>query len=287
MSSCLTSLTCACIQSLAFMGTWACAGPGEGVRDGVRWAADLLPDRQHPLLRRCDPAEGRRAIQAHRAWAPGNCRDPRPDSSSCRHCWTPTPSAGPASRPPPTMPVSGSSAGCTRSARPRCGSRGLQALSKPFLHLHTQYGADLPYGDIDMDFMNLNQSAHGDREFAYLMTRLRLPRKIIAGHWADPVRAASHRRLEPCLCRRPRGPHTCASSASATTCARWPTPMVTRSRCRRGSGPRSTPTRSTSWSRSWTQIADAEVERLCAEYDDTYDRRAAAASRWRATWLAA
>ena len=63
---------------------------------------------------------------------------------------------------------------------------GVQALSKPFLHLHTQYGADLPYRDIDMDFMNLNQSAHGDREFAYIMSRLRLPRKIVAGHWADP-----------------------------------------------------------------------------------------------------
>jgi L-arabinose isomerase len=64
---------------------------------------------------------------------------------------------------------------------------GLQALTKPFLHLHTQFGADLPYGSIDMEFMNLNQSAHGDREFAYIVSRLRMPRKTVAGHWADPL----------------------------------------------------------------------------------------------------
>jgi L-arabinose isomerase len=63
---------------------------------------------------------------------------------------------------------------------------GLQALQKPFLHLHTQFGRDLPYADIDMEFMNLNQSAHGDREFAYIVSRLRMPRKTIAGHWQDP-----------------------------------------------------------------------------------------------------
>jgi L-arabinose isomerase len=62
---------------------------------------------------------------------------------------------------------------------------GLQALQKPFLHLHTQFGRDLPYADIDMDFMNLNQSAHGDREFGYIVSRLRMPRKTIAGHWQE------------------------------------------------------------------------------------------------------
>ena len=62
---------------------------------------------------------------------------------------------------------------------------GLQALQKPFLHLHTQYGRDLPWSSIDMDFMNLNQSAHGDREFAYIVTRLRKPRKTVAGYWQD------------------------------------------------------------------------------------------------------
>ena len=64
---------------------------------------------------------------------------------------------------------------------------GLQALQKPFLHLHTQFGRDLPYADIDMAFMNLNQSAHGDREFAFIVSRLRMPRKTIAGHWREPA----------------------------------------------------------------------------------------------------
>jgi len=61
--------------------------------------------------------------------------------------------------------------------------RGLQILQKPLLHLHTQYNQDIPWGEIDMDFMNLNQSAHGDREFGFIMTRMRLNRKVIVGHW--------------------------------------------------------------------------------------------------------
>ena len=64
---------------------------------------------------------------------------------------------------------------------------GLLALSKPFLHLHTQFGRDLPWADIDMDFMNLHQSAHGDREAGHLHTRLRLRRKVVVGHWSDPA----------------------------------------------------------------------------------------------------
>ncbi|MGG7661715.1 L-arabinose isomerase [Dyadobacter sp. BHUBP1] len=61
--------------------------------------------------------------------------------------------------------------------------RGLQILQKPLLHLHTQYNRDIPWAGIDMDFMNLNQSAHGDREFGFIMTRMRLNRKVIVGHW--------------------------------------------------------------------------------------------------------
>jgi L-arabinose isomerase len=61
--------------------------------------------------------------------------------------------------------------------------RGLQIMQKPLLHLHTQYNRDIPWGDIDMDFMNLNQSAHGDREFGFMMTRMRLNRKVVVGHW--------------------------------------------------------------------------------------------------------
>ena len=62
---------------------------------------------------------------------------------------------------------------------------GLKVLRKPLLHLHTQYNRDLPWGEIDMDFMNLNQSAHGDREHGFIMTRLRLERKVVVGHWQD------------------------------------------------------------------------------------------------------
>ena len=63
---------------------------------------------------------------------------------------------------------------------------GLRALQKPLLHLHTQFNRELPWAEIDMDFMNLNQSAHGDREFGYLATRMRLRRKTVAGHWTEP-----------------------------------------------------------------------------------------------------
>ncbi|MFZ4775964.1 MAG: L-arabinose isomerase [Terrimicrobiaceae bacterium] len=63
---------------------------------------------------------------------------------------------------------------------------GLSALRKPFLHLHTQFNRDLPWESIDMDFMNLNQSAHGDREAGFIHTRMRLSRKVVVGHWQDP-----------------------------------------------------------------------------------------------------
>jgi len=63
---------------------------------------------------------------------------------------------------------------------------GLSLLTKPFVHLHTQYNQRLPYGSIDMDFMNLNQAAHGDREFGFITARLRLARKVVVGFWQDP-----------------------------------------------------------------------------------------------------
>jgi len=63
---------------------------------------------------------------------------------------------------------------------------GLTDLRKPLVHLHTQYNRDLPWAEIDMDFMNLHQSAHGDREFAFIQTRLRRGRKTVVGHWQDP-----------------------------------------------------------------------------------------------------
>ncbi len=63
--------------------------------------------------------------------------------------------------------------------------RGLSVLKKPFLHLHTQFNLGLPWSEIDMDFMNLNQSAHGDREAGFIHTRMRLNRKVVVGHWSD------------------------------------------------------------------------------------------------------
>lgn len=62
---------------------------------------------------------------------------------------------------------------------------GLQILKKPLLHLHTQFNRDIPYADIDMDFMNLNQSAHGGREYGFIVSRLRKNRKVVVGHWKD------------------------------------------------------------------------------------------------------
>ena len=63
---------------------------------------------------------------------------------------------------------------------------GLQQLTKPLLHFHTQFNAEIPWNEIDMDFMNLNQSAHGDREFGHICARMRLRRKVVVGHWTDP-----------------------------------------------------------------------------------------------------
>jgi L-arabinose isomerase len=62
---------------------------------------------------------------------------------------------------------------------------GLSALQRPFLHLHTQFHRDLPWESIDMDFMNLHQAAHGDREAGFMHTRMRLNRKVVAGYWED------------------------------------------------------------------------------------------------------
>lgn len=62
---------------------------------------------------------------------------------------------------------------------------GLKALTKPLLHLHTQFNRDLPWATIDMDFMNLNQAAHGDREAGHMHTRLRMNRKVVVGHWSE------------------------------------------------------------------------------------------------------
>ncbi len=63
--------------------------------------------------------------------------------------------------------------------------RGLSVLKKPLLHFHTQFNRDIPWNEIDMDFMNLNQAAHGDREFGFICTRMKVKRNVIVGHWKD------------------------------------------------------------------------------------------------------
>lgn len=68
---------------------------------------------------------------------------------------------------------------------------GLSLLKKPWVHLHTQYNREIPWSTIDMDFMNLNQSAHGDREFGFISTRMRLNRKVVVGFWQDDEVQAS------------------------------------------------------------------------------------------------
>ncbi|HPM52667.1 MAG TPA: L-arabinose isomerase, partial [Rhodoglobus sp.] len=68
---------------------------------------------------------------------------------------------------------------------------GLNALDKPLLHLHTQANVALPWADIDFDFMNLNQAAHGDREHAYILSRMSVPRKTVVGHASNPAVTAS------------------------------------------------------------------------------------------------
>src|ERR1700710_3133203 len=62
---------------------------------------------------------------------------------------------------------------------------GLKILQKPLLHLHTQFNRDIPWNSIDMGFMNLNQSAHGDREFGFMLSRMRIQRKVVTGHLQD------------------------------------------------------------------------------------------------------
>lgn len=63
--------------------------------------------------------------------------------------------------------------------------RGLKDYKKPLMHFHTQYNKEIPWNEIDMDFMNLNQSAHGDREFGHMVSRMRKNRKVLVGHWSD------------------------------------------------------------------------------------------------------
>jgi L-arabinose isomerase len=147
---------------------------------------------------------------------------------------------------------------------------GLKALQKPLLHLHTQFNRDLPWAAIDMDFMNLNQSAHGDREFAYLETRLRLARTTVVGHWQDPAVSDRIGTWSRAAC----GWH----EAHALKIARFGDNMrevavteggKTEAQMRFGF---SVNTYGVSELAAAVQtVADADVDRVVAEYDDAYD----------------
>ena len=147
---------------------------------------------------------------------------------------------------------------------------GLGALTKPFLHLHTQHNAALPYGAIDMAFMNLNQSAHGDREFAYIVSRLRLPRKTVAGHWQD---AGVQARIGSWM-RAAAGMH----EARTLRVIRFGDNMrevadtegdKVEVQARFGAACNTYPVNELA--ATVDEVADADVDRLCAEYDERYD----------------
>jgi len=138
---------------------------------------------------------------------------------------------------------------------------GLEALQKPLLHLHTQFNRDLPYADIDMDFMNLNQSAHGDREFAYIVSRLRHPRKTVAGHWQDPsvqkriggwARAAAGARFGDNMrhVAVTEGDKVEVQARLGTSVNTYPVNELVD---------------------EVAEVSDTDVDRLCVEYDDSYE----------------
>ncbi len=146
---------------------------------------------------------------------------------------------------------------------------GLQTLRKPLADFHTQFNRDLPWDTIDMDFMNLNQTAHGGREFGHIGARLRLPRKVIVGHWQDPEAIA---RLAVWM-RAARAWHTSQTLKIARFGDNMRQVAVTE-------GDKVSAQIRFGWSvngygvgdlvKHIDSISDAEVEVLCREYDDTY-----------------
>ena len=105
---------------------------------------------------------------------------------------------------------------------------GLKILRKPILHLHTQFNRDIPWNSIDMDFMNLNQSAHGDREFGFMMSRMRIRRKVVTGYWQDQqvVRQIAEWTQGCCGLERLAGSEV--FDGSVIICGRWPSPRETK-----------------------------------------------------------
>ena len=140
---------------------------------------------------------------------------------------------------------------------------GLDALRKPLLHLHTQPNVALPWASIDMDFMNLNQAAHGDREFGYIQTRLGVARKTVAGHVGRPGPGA--RAIDGVGPRRARAATELRRPAAGPLRRQHARRRRDRGRQGRGascaSASRSTPTGSTTWSRVVDAVADADDRR--------------------------
>ncbi len=146
---------------------------------------------------------------------------------------------------------------------------GLQSLTKPLLHWHTQFNEELPWATIDMDFMNLNQSAHGDREFGFLVSRMRRPRKVVVGSWREPnvhsevagwTRAACgwHDARQLKIARLGDNMRNVAVTEGDKAAA-----QIKLRYCVNGYGIGELVQR-------MGQVNDAEVEKLAAEYDQTY-----------------
>ncbi len=159
--------------------------------------------------------------------------------------------------------------------------RPARPCSEPLLHLHTQYNRDIPWAAIDMDFMNLNQAAHGDREFGFMAARMRLERKVVVGHWTDAEVQERDRRLDAGRLRAGATGRPAGSPGSARTCARSRSPTATRSRRSAGSGSASTATASATSSRSSTTRPTPRSTSSIATYLDEYDVVAGPAPRRR------
>ena len=148
--------------------------------------------------------------------------------------------------------------------------RGIEELHKPYLHLHTQFARDLPWATIDMDYMNAHQAAHGDREFGYIASRLRSRRKIVAGHWSEPrvvERIGTWARAAFAVADASRG-RIARLGDNMRSVAVTEGDKVEFQRVFgydvEGYGVGDLATRV-------DQIGDAEIDELCAEYDDTYE----------------
>ncbi len=148
---------------------------------------------------------------------------------------------------------------------------GLDALRKPLLHLHTQANRDLPWSSIDMDFMNLNQAAHGDREFGFIQARMGIPRKTVTGHVSDPLVAERIGISDVRRARRHRPAHHAPCPFRRRHEQTSPSPKGTRSRRRSASGSSVNTYGVQDLVALVDAQADADVTELCQQYEDDYD----------------